>query len=293
MSAEDQMVQSCPEASPLKWHQAHTTWFFETFVIRAFCPDYKAMCEDFQWLFNSYYNSLGRWIPKKRLRAYLSRPSLEQVLAYRTHVDNAVQDLLAGRINDEVIRQVLLGINHEQQHQELMLTDIKHAFFSNPLHPAYNAIPFPIAAEVSGTELRWHHFGGGLSETGHTPDPVDILDFCFDNEIPSHKVYLEPFQLASRPVTCREYLKFIADRGYSRIELWLSEGWDAVRGLGWQAPLYWERHEQQSLGWRVFTLRGWKALSDLLDTPVCHISYFEADAFARWWGRRLPTEPEW
>jgi ergothioneine biosynthesis protein EgtB len=293
MSAEDQMVQSCPQASPMKWHQAHTTWFFETFVLRPFLPRYKPFQKEFRWLFNSYYNSLGEQIPDKRLRASLSRPSLDQILAFRLYVDRAMETRLEGRIDDEPTHLTMLGLNHEQQHQELMLTDIKHAFFLNPLHPAYDAVPLMGEVGISPFELVWRDFCGGLVEIGYSPDTRDSLDFCFDNETPRHRVYLEPFQIASRDVTCREYFEFISDDGYTRSEFWLSEGWEAVSNQGWQAPLYWERDAADETGWHVFTLRGWHSLSALLDTPVCHVSYFEADAFARWRGCRLPTEAEW
>jgi ergothioneine biosynthesis protein EgtB len=293
VSAEDQMVQSCPEASPMKWHQAHTTWFFETFVLRHFLEDYRPFREEFRWLFNSYYNSLGEEVPEKKLRAALSRPSLAEVLAFRAHVDEAMEKLLGGHIPDDAARRTILGLNHEQQHQELMLTDIKHAFFSNPLRPAYDAAPSAGARDVSLSEFTWHRFHEGLTEIGYPIDPTNCLDFCFDNETPRHKVYLEPFRIANRAVTCREYLGFMSDDAYARSELWLSDGWEEVKKQAWRAPLYWERDATDSSGWRIFTLRGWHPLSALLDTPVCHVSCFEADAFARWRGCRLPTEAEW
>ena len=266
------MVQSCPEASPVKWHQAHTTWFFETFVLRPFLTDCEPFREEFRWLFNSYYNSLGEEIPEKKLRASFSRPSLDEVLAFRAHVDEAIERFLAGHNDQEASRRITLGLNHEQQHQELALTDIKHAFFSNPLHPAYRAAPGAVERELPAVRLRWHSFDEGLAEIGYTLDATNPVDFCFDNETPRHKVYLEPFQIANRIVTCREYLDFIADGAYSRPEFWLSEGWDTVRQLGWRAPLYWERDSGDETGWRVFTLSGWRSLLALLDTPVCHVS---------------------
>jgi ergothioneine biosynthesis protein EgtB len=292
-SAEDQMVQSCPDASPMKWHQAHTTWFFETFVLRPFLPDYQPFCEEFRWLFNSYYNSIGEAPPEKRLRASFSRPSLDEVVAFRTHVDQAMEKLFASEMSEEAVRRVVLGLHHEQQHQELMLTDIKHAFFSNPLHPAYDSAPLAGARDVSPRDFVWHHFAGGVTEIGYFTDPTNSLDFCFDNETPRHKVYLEAFGIASRGVTCREYLEFMSDAAYVRPEFWLSAGWEAVREQAWRAPLYWEPDTTDSTGWRIFTLRGWHPLSALLETPVCHVSFFEADAFARWSGCRLPTEAEW
>jgi ergothioneine biosynthesis protein EgtB len=287
------MVQSCPEASPAKWHQAHTTWFFETFVLQPFLVDYKPFREEFHSLFNSYYISLGEEIPEKRLRSSFSRPSLKDVVAFRAHVDREMERLLTYTIDEEVFRRVLLGLNHEQQHQELALTDMKHAFFSNPLRPAYQsgALPKGCVAEMPGPQ--WIEFTGGLTKIGHSPDPTLALDFCFDNEVPRHRVYLEPFQIASRKVTCREYLEFMFDDGYSRADLWLSDGWEHVKRVKWTAPLYWELDSSDPTGWKIFTLRGWHGLSDLLDTAVCHISFFEAAAFAKWRSCRLPTETEW
>src|SRR3984885_8906467 len=293
MSAEDQMVQSCPEASPMKWHQAHTTWFFETFVLRLFLQDYTPFCEDFRWLFNSYYNSLGEEAPEKILRASFSRPSLNEVVAFRAHVDGAMEKLFAGNINGEAARCIVLGLNHEQQHQELMLTDIKQAFFSNPLRPAYDVIRLAEAGDVSPSAFRWHRFGDGVIKVGYPLDSANCLDFCFDNETPQHKVCLQAFRIANRSVTCREYLEFMGDAAYTRPEFWLSDGWEAVRKQGWRGPLYWGRDAAGSTGWGLFTPRGWHPLSALLDTPVCHVSFFEADAFARWRGCRLPAEAEW
>jgi ergothioneine biosynthesis protein EgtB len=184
-------------------------------------------------------------------------------------------------------------LNHEQQHQELMLTDIKHAFFSNPLHPAYSSIPVAARRQGSSSDVVWRRFDGGVREIGYSLQSHNCLDFCFDNETPRHKVYVDPFRIASRAVTCREYLEFMSDAGYARPEFWLSDGWEAVKKNHWQAPLYWDRDASDSTGWRVFSLRGWQPLSALLDTPVCHVSFFEADAFAHWCGCRLPTEAEW
>ncbi len=293
ISAEDQMVQSCPEASPMKWHQAHTTWFFETFVLCPFLTGYKPFREEFRWLFNSYYNSLGEEIPEKSLRSVFSRPSLDEVLAFRAHVDQGMDRFLGSGVDEEATRRTVLGLNHEQQHQELALTDIKHAFFSNPLHPSYIASPLSDDTEPPASKIGWHSSDGGLIEIGYPLQAADPLDFCFDNETPRHRVYLEPFQIANRKATFREYLEFMSDDAYTRPELWLSEGWGHVKRSGWQAPLYWRRDADDKTGWRVFTLRGWHGLSALLDTPVCHISFFEADAFARWKGHRLPTEAEW
>ena len=293
LSAEDQMVQSCPDASPVKWHQAHTTWFFETFVLQPFLADYHPFRDEFHGLFNGYCTPLGEEIPENWLRDSFARPSLNEVLAFRAHVDREMGRLLAHSIDEETSWRILLGLNHEQQHQELALTDIKHAFFSNPLHPSYQE---PSLARESGhpiPQLRWHSVEGGLIEIGHTAKAENPLDFCFDNETPRHKVFVEPFQIASRKVTCREYLEFMLDDAYSRPGLWLSDGWETVKQTSWEAPLYWERDPGDETGWRIFTLRGWHGLSGLLDAPVCHISFFEADAFARWRGCRLPTEAEW
>jgi len=277
----------------MKWHQAHTTWFFETFVLRPCLPGYKPFREEFRCLFNSYYNSLGEAAPDKRLRAAFSRPSLDEIVAFRTHVDEAMEALFVRHMSEEVTRRIVLGLNHEQQHQELMLTDIKHAFFSNPLRPAYDAAPFIGVHDAAPARFTWHRFCAGIAEIGYPIDSTNPVDFCFDNEAPRHKVYLEPFGIANRAVTCREYLEFMSDDAYTRPELWLSDGWEAVKKHAWQAPLYWERDATDSTGWRIFTLRGWHPLSELLDTSVCHVSFFEADAFARWKRCRLPNEAEW
>src|ERR1700733_14367135 len=229
ISAEDQMVQSCPEASPMKWHQAHTTWFFETFVLRSFLKDYKPLREEFHWLFNSYYNSLGQEIPEKSLRSVFSRPSLDDVVAFRKHIDEEMDRFLASGAGEEATRRIVLGLNHEQQHQELALTDIKHAFFSNPLFPSYMAGSLSGEKDLPVSKLTWHSFAGGLVEIGYPLRAEDPLDFCFDNETPRHSVFLEPFQIAIRKVSCSAYLEFISDDAYARPELWLSGGWDNVK----------------------------------------------------------------
>ena len=265
---------------------------FRDFRLASFLPDYKPFRDEFRRLFNSYYNSIGDEPPEKHLRAVFSRPSLDEVIAFRTHVDEGMEKILAGRIPDDAARRIVLGLNHEQQHQELMLTDIKHAFFSNPLRPAHYAIPLTPGRNATA-EFKWHDFNDGVIEIGYPIDSANCLDFCFDNETPRHKVYRGAFRIANRSVTCLEYLEFMSDAGYARPEFWLSEGWEAVRQQGWRAPLYWERDATDSTGWRIFTLRGWHPLSALLDTPVCHVSFFEADAFARWRGCRLPDEAEW
>ncbi|MGA8109551.1 MAG: ergothioneine biosynthesis protein EgtB [Acidobacteriaceae bacterium] len=292
LTSEDMMVQSCSDASPAKWHLAHTTWFFETFVLREFVPGYRPFHPDFIWLFNSYYNAVSAQ-PEKKLRASFSRPAAEDILAYRHHVDAAMEDFAAGDVPEAARERIVLGLNHEQQHQELLITDVKHAFWSNPLHPVYAPGALVAGADVA-TPLQWMGFEGGLVEIGYAPPPGERtgLEFCFDNETPRHRVYLQPFRLASRLVTCAEYLEFMNDLGYERPELWLSEGWATVLSEKWEAPLYWRRNAETA-NREVFTLRGLVPLESLLTTPVCHISYFEADAFARWAGKRLPTEAEW
>jgi len=303
LTPEDMMVQSSPEASPVKWHLAHTSWFFETFVLSEFVAAYLPFHPDFHWLFNSYYKALGE-MPEKKLRASFSRPPLDAILAYRCHVDAAICRLLEQTPEDEALRRIMLGLEHEQQHLELAATDIKHAFFTNPLHPAYiapTAQPQPNSdtQHIISPPLEWVSFTPGtpaypgVIEVGITPDPASLDAFAFDNETPRHPVYIAPFRLASRPVTCAEYLAFIDENGYNRPELWLSEGWDTMQAEGWQAPLYWRRDPATPSGWSVFTLQGYKPLGELSETPVCHLSFFEADAFARWSGHRLPTEFEW
>jgi ergothioneine biosynthesis protein EgtB len=292
LSPEDMMVQSCPEASPVKWHLAHTSWFFETFVLSEFLAGYTPFHSDFRWLFNSYYNSLGE-MPEKKLRSSFSRPPLDLILAYRAHVDASIENLLKYPAEDEAARRIALGIEHEQQHQELIATDIKHALFTNPLHPAYIEPVEPTAATKIAPPLDWVDFTPGLTEIGFTPDPSAMDAFAFDNETPRHPVYVAPFRLATRLVTCAEYLAFIEQNGYNRPELWLSEGWATIQSEGWQAPLYWQRDSETKSGWSIYTLHGLIPLEDLSETPVCHLSFFEADAYARWAGHRLPTEFEW
>jgi ergothioneine biosynthesis protein EgtB len=304
LSAEDQMVQSCAEASPTKWHLAHTSWFFETFVLAPYAAGYQAFHPEFHWLFNSYYNALGE-MPAKKLRASFSRPGLDAILAYRTHVDGAIADLLAAPAHpesEEIVRRIALGLEHEQQHLELIATDIKHALYTNPLHPVYRpgenpAAPCLASETWDGCAPTFSSFAGGLTEIGITPDANDPLAFAFDNETPRHTVYLQPFALANRLVTVAEYLAFINDNGYTRPELWLSEGWTLERSEGWQAPLYWQRDPAAPSGWSVYTLRGIRPIGleadEVAAAPVCHLSFFEADAYARWAGARLPTEFEW
>jgi ergothioneine biosynthesis protein EgtB len=290
LSAEDMMVQSCPEASPAKWHLAHTAWFFESFVLREFLPGYRLFNADFPWLFNSYYEGFSAF-PEKRLRAVFARPALDEILRYREHVDEGVERLLEAGANEEALRRIELGVNHEEQHQELLLTDILHAFYTNPLRPVFAseeiANPRSENHEVRhpNGEHEFEQFAGGLREIGFAGE-----SFCFDNELPRHRVWLEPFALARRLVTCGEFAEFMADGGYSRPELWLSAGWNAVKSNGWRAPLYWA---SEGDAWSVFTLRGEIPLNELETIPVSHVSFYEADAYARWAGNRLPTEFEW
>jgi ergothioneine biosynthesis protein EgtB len=292
LSPEDMMVQSCPEASPVKWHLAHTSWFFETFVLREFAAGYQPFHPEFHWLFNSYYNSLGD-MPEKKLRASFSRPPLDAILAYRAHVDAAMIARMQHPLEDEAARRIALGLEHEQQHQELIATDIKHALFTNPLHPAYLEGAAKHGSETIAPPLDWVDFAPGLTEIGLTLASTSTDTFAFDNETPRHPVYLSPFRLATRLVTCAEYLAFIDQNGYNRPELWLAEGWTTMRAEGWQAPLYWQRDNSTNSGWCIYTMHGFRSLDELSETPVCHLSLFEADAYARWAGRRLPTEFEW
>jgi ergothioneine biosynthesis protein EgtB len=299
LTPEDMMVQSCPEASPAKWHLAHTAWFFESFILREFLPGYQLFDADFPWLFNSYYRSFAEF-PEKRLRSSFSRPSLDEVMRYRSYIDEGIERLLEANAEPEVLKRIELGANHEEQHQELMVTDILHAFYTNPLRPVYRngengrgGDLHPIAKSRNpdlgrpgnANPLRFVEFAGGLADVGFSGD-----GFCYDNELPRHRVWLEPFALANRLVSNREFAEFIADGGYRRSELWLSAGWDAAEQNGWRAPLYWSG---QGKDWKLFTLRGEVALEETENAPVSHVSYFEADAYARWAGKRLPTEFEW
>jgi ergothioneine biosynthesis protein EgtB len=283
LTPEDMMVQSCPEASPAKWHLAHTTWFFETFVLREFLPSYRPFHPDFLWLFNSYYNGVSDQ-PEKKLRSCFSRPTLESVLAYRLYVETAMEALIDFGLPEEAERRIILGLHHEQQHQELLLTDIKHSFWTNPLHPVYQEAS--AGSPAPAAPLRWIDYPGGVREIGHSGE-----SFAFDNEQPRHSIYLQPFRIASRLATCGEYLEFMQAGGYDNPEYWLSEGWATVQAEQWSAPLYWRSNEEGE--WFVFTLRGLLPLAELMETPVGHLSYFEADAYARWRGARLPREEEW
>lgn len=281
LSEEDCCVQSMTDASPVKWHMAHTTWFFETFILERFEPEFRPFHPAFRVLFNSYYNGVGDKYPRPQ-RGMLTRPAFGEVLAYRRNVDERIAVLLEQRGNDPDLFMLLeVGMQHEQQHQELMLTDVKHMLSHNPLWPAYAHSAFKPAS--GSVPLGWQSFGGGVVEIGHSGSA-----FCFDNETPRHRQFLEPYALSTRLVTNAEYLSFIEDGGYAKASLWLSEGWDWIRANELMQPLYWRRHEDS---WREFTLQGLQPLD--LHRPLTHVSFFEADAFARWAGARLPTEAEW
>ena len=291
LSAEDCQLQSMPDASPAKWHLAHLTWFFETFVLEKFERGFKPFDASFRVLFNSYYNGVGVKYPRPR-RGLISHPSLAQVLDYRAQVNERVLDVLAKApktSQNELAQLITLGLHHEQQHQELLLTDIKHALSFNPQRPAY-AKRWPLTG-TSPQPQRWHSYAGGLAEHGF--GAAHDKGFAFDNETPRHRVYIAPFELASRLVTNGEMLAFIADGGYQRPELWLAMGWDWLQAGQHQLPLYWSRAGGTERGgeYRNYTLQGVVDVDP--NTPVCHLSYFEADAFARWSGARLPTEFEW
>jgi len=280
LSAEDCQVQSMPDVSPVKWHLAHVTWFFETFLVLPNLCGAEPFDESFQYLFNSYYNSVGGQFPRP-CRGLITRPSLDRVMDYRLCVDERVGELLGERVGAQALKVLEVGLNHEQQHQELLLMDIKHVLSRNPQWPAYRAPATGVRGDAP--PLRWQAFEEGLREIGH-----DGEGFAFDNETPRHREYVHAFELASRPVTNREYLAFMEDGGYRDPLLWLSDGWDELHERDWSAPLYWERRDGQ---WWEFTLGGLLPLD--LEAPVCHLSYYEADAYARWAGARLPTEAEW
>jgi len=281
LSPEDCALQSMPDASPVKWHLAHTTWFFETFVVADAQPGYRTPDPAYRMLFNSYYETVGPQHPRPA-RGLLSRPSLDEVLAYRAHVDDAMDACCERARSDAALAaRIELGLNHEEQHQELILTDVLHLLSRNPLHPPYGTRREASACEP--TPLQWLRYRAGVVTIGHMGDA-----FAFDNEMPRHRVWLEAFELASRPVTNGEYAAFIADGGYRRPELWLSLGFDVVRTESWTAPLYWTEVDG---AWHAFTLDGLRRLD--ANASVTHLSYFEADAYARWAGARLPTEFEW
>jgi ergothioneine biosynthesis protein EgtB len=289
LSAEDQTVQTMPDVSPTKWHRAHVTWFFEQFVLMPHVRSYQPYDDRYLYLFNSYYEGAGPRHPRTA-RGLLTRPGVREVAAYRRAVDEAVLRLLESRPSPAVSALVELGLHHEQQHQELLLMDIKHVLGTNPLRPAY--LPGDPVARTRIAELGWIEHSGGLVEVGHDQA---LGSFFFDNESPRRPVWLEPFAMAERLVTAGEWTEFIADGGYQRPELWLSDGWAAVQAAGQEAPLYWERagghRDDGPDAWLVYTLHGLSEVDPA--APVVHVSYYEADAFARWSGARLPSEVEW
>ena len=283
LSEEDCCAQSMPDASPIKWHMAHTTWFFETFILERLEPEFRPFHPAFRILFNSYYNGVGEKHPRAQ-RGLLTRPSLADVQSYRRNVDARMLTLLARRSQANIATLVELGLQHEQQHQELMLTDVKHLLSMNPLKPAY--VRQRAEAAVKTAPIDWIEFDAGIVEIGSHGK-----DFCFDNELPRHRQFVERFALASRLITNGEFLAFVEAGGYANPTLWLSEGWDWVRTNQLTQPLYWQRTEGSSAEWQEFTLHGLQPLD--AQRAATHLSYFEADAYARWTGARLPTEAEW
>jgi len=272
-----------PDVSPTKWHRAHTSWFFETFVLQPGLKGYEVCHPAFAYIFNSYYEAVGARHPRAE-RGLISRPGVAEVAAYRAHVDRGMDLFLADPPDDASLALVELGLHHEQQHQELLLMDIKHVLSRNPLLPAYRCSTAP-ARPSPATAPGWLECPGGVVEVGHGGE-----GFAFDNEGPRHQVLLPPFALADRAVTCGEWRAFMADGGYHRPELWLSDGWALARQEGWEAPLYWAEGTERT-DWEVFTLAGPRPVAD--HEPVCHVSYYEADAYAHWTGGRLPSEAEW
>jgi ergothioneine biosynthesis protein EgtB len=284
LAIEDYVIQSSPDCSPAKWHLAHTTWFFENFLLTPALPGYRPFHPQYGYLFNSYYETVGTFFPRP-LRGMLSRPTVDDVYRYRAHVDqhmHALIERLDPARDTQIIERVTLGLNHEQQHQELLLTDIKHLLALNPMRPAY-VQRAQISSGASVPAAQWREFPAGMYTVGAGGD-----GFCFDNETPRHRVFLDAFAIAPHPVTNAQYLEFIEAGGYSEAGLWLSDGWRRVQEAGWRAPLYWEQIDGE---WWLMTLHGMQRVDP--DRPVCHVSYFEADALARWSGKRLPTEVEW
>ncbi len=280
LAIEDYVIQSMEDASPARWHLAHTTWFFETFVLAPHLADYRPIEPRYKYLFNSYYQGVGAQFPRPH-RGTLSRPTVKEVYAWRRAVDEGVEAVLNGPKAQQVLGLIEVGLHHEQQHQELLVTDVKHGLLMNPMEPVYHSeAALVVGHQAPQGVLR---FEGGMVEIGHcTPG------FCYDNEGPAHRVFLQPFGLHQNLVTQGEYLAFMADDGYQRADLWLSDGWYTVQAQGWRSPLYWEQEEGE---WSVRTLGGRRALNP--DAPVAHLSFFEADAYARWANKRLPTEFEW
>jgi ergothioneine biosynthesis protein EgtB len=284
LQAEDCVVQSMPAASPVKWHLGHTSWFFETFVLRRAVPGFEPTDERYAYIFNSYYRAAGDRYPQPQ-RGLLSRPTLDETYRYRREVDRGMEGFFSSAPSSRFAEHAFtieLGLHHEQQHQELILTDVKHLFAQNPLEPSYRTEePAPAASRTPPS-----------SWIGHAPDSPEVgwsaAQFAFDNERPRHRVHVDPFEICSRPVSCAHYLRFMENGGYSRPELWLSDGWDVREREGWNAPLYWQPDGE---GWTLATLLGRRPVDP--GEPVCHVSYYEADAFARWAGARLPLEDEW
>ena len=282
LSGEDQTVQSMPDVSPTKWHRAHTAWFFEEFILQPHAPGDTVFHPEYQYLFNSYYEAVGARYPRAQ-RGFISRPGAAEIAEYRRDVDRRMTGLLGTRPTTTVGELTELGLHHEQQHQELLLMDIKHVLSCNTLDPAYH-VPAVVRLDDAAAPVSWLEHPGGVGTIGHDGD-----GFGFDNEFPRHETFLQPFALATRGVTNGEWLEFMADGGYQRPELWLSDGWAAVNANRWDAPLYWRQEDDGE--WTVFTLAGRQLVNP--HEPVCHISYYEADAFAHWTGFRLPTEFEW
>ena len=283
LAIEDYVVQAMPDASPAKWHLGHVTWFFESFLIKPRLPGHRPVDPRYHYLFNSYYNGAGPQFHRPD-RGHLSRPTVAEVYQYRAHVDESMLALIETTDPDQLAGLgsfVVLGVNHEQQHQELLFTDIKYNLSVNPLRPAYHDAEVSTSGAVG--PVRWVEFDGGVRLVGHDGD-----GFAFDNESPRHQVYVGPYRLASRLVTNGEYLEFVEAEGYRRSEYWLSDGWRTVQEREWEAPLYWERVDGE---WWAQTLAGMQRVDE--NAPVAHVSYYEADAYARWRGRRLPTEQEW
>jgi len=296
LQIDDYGLQAMAETSPAKWHLAHTTWFFETFLLKPYLPGYKPLNAQYEYLFNSYYNGVGAQYPRAQ-RGLLSRPGVEEVYAYRHHVNDAMLELLSydKLCTEELINKVILGCHHEQQHQELFFTDLKYCWFKNPLYPVYaHSVQGKIQTNKNNNQDNWLEINSGLYEVGlnksfSTSTPSSLKNFSFDNEQPRHKQYLQDVSLSQHLVTNAEYLMFMADDGYSRSELWLSDAWAALQSSAPKhSPLYWVEQDGQ---WYEYSLQGLQPLN--LDQPVCHISAYEADAYARWKGCRLPTEFEW
>jgi ergothioneine biosynthesis protein EgtB len=272
-----------PDVSPPKWHLAHVSWFFETFVLQPYLSGYVPFNPLFQTLFNSYYDTVGDCFPRPQ-RGLLSRPTVSEVYQYRSHVDRHMESLLMQtkhRHVDEIVRRTILGCHHEQQHQELLLTDVKYNFSINPLRPTYTETRYK--GPGRRPSMQWQNYEGGIVQLGSLGET-----FCFDNELPRHNVFLQPYKLATRLVTNGEYLEFMRDGGYDRVELWLSDGWRLRRQQQWSAPLYWENDDGT---WKYMTLSGYRSVNE--NEPVCHVSFYEAEAYARWADKRLPTESEW